>query len=159
MIKSFSFARSALAAAVLSIGLASAAYAVQPGTTGTEKSFQNEGLRSGVLIQKTNTATATAGAATLNAAGSGVVTSEALTTAAAATYTLTLTNDMIAAGDVVLASVKYGTSTTGSPVVTQVTPAAGSVVIIVQNIAASAAVNGTLKISFVVVKQSLNGSD
>ena len=96
----------------------------------------------------TKTASATAGAATLNKSA-GVITSEALTTAAGATYTLTLTDSAIAAADQVLASVQLGTATTGTPVVTTVTPAAGSVVIVVQNIHASAAVNGTIKISFV----------
>ena len=38
------------------------------------------------------------------------------------------------------------------PAVTTVTPAAGSLVIIVQNIHASAALNGTIKIAFVVHK-------
>jgi hypothetical protein len=99
----------------------------------------------------TKTATATAGAATLSK-GSGVITSEALTTAAGATYTLTLTNTAIAAADMVFASVANGTATTGTPVVATVKPAAGSVVIIIQNIHASAAVNGTLKIAFAVLK-------
>jgi hypothetical protein len=96
----------------------------------------------------TKTATATTGAATLNKA-SGVITSEALTTAAGATYTLTITNSAIAATSHVVASVAYGTSTTGMPCVTRVTPAAGSLVIIVQNIHASAALNGTIKVTFI----------
>lgn len=96
----------------------------------------------------TKTATATTGAATLNK-NAGVVTSEALTTAAAATYTLTLTDSAIAAADQVLASVQLGTATTGTPTIATVTPAAGSVVIVVQNIHASAALNGTIKITFV----------
>lgn len=99
----------------------------------------------------TKTATATAGAATLNKSA-GVITSEALTTAAGATYTLTLTDSTIAAADQVMASVQLGTATTGMPVVTTVTPAAGSVVIVVQNIHASAALNGTIKISYVALK-------
>ncbi|MBX9593931.1 MAG: hypothetical protein K2X46_06185 [Roseomonas sp.] len=99
----------------------------------------------------TKTAAATAGAATLDKLA-GVITSEALTTAAGASYTLTLTNSTIAAADQVFASVGYGTSTTGAPVVTRVTPAAGSVVVVVQNIHASAALNGTIRISFLVVK-------
>lgn len=137
-----------------------AAYAIQPGTTGTEKKFQAQGLRSGVLLQKTNTATATAGAATLNAAGSGVVTSEALTTAAQAQYTLTLTNNMIAAGDIVLASVKFGTATTGSPYIERITPGASSVVIIVRNgQSGDTVLNGTIVISFLVIKQNANGLD
>lgn len=96
----------------------------------------------------TKTAAATAGAATLNK-NSGVITSEALTTAAGASYTLTLTNSVIAATDQVFASVQYGTATTGSPAVVTVTPGAGSVVIVVQNISAATALNGTIKIAFV----------
>lgn len=95
----------------------------------------------------TKTAAATAGAATLNKAA-GVITSEALTTAAGATYTLTLTDSAIAAADQVFASVAMGTSTTGLPAITTVTPAAGSVVIVVRNAHASAALNGTIKIAF-----------
>lgn len=99
----------------------------------------------------TRTATATAGAATL-AKTSGVITTEALTTAAGATYTLTLTNSKIAAADQVYVSVANGTNTAGMPVVCTVTPAANSVVIVLQNIHASAALNGTLKISFALLK-------
>lgn len=99
----------------------------------------------------TKTASATTGAATLNKLA-GVITTEALTTAAGATYTLTLTNSKIAAADQVFVSVAYGTSTTGMPVVTRVTPDAGSVVVVVQNIHASAALNGTLRLSFLAVK-------
>ena len=99
----------------------------------------------------TKTATATAGAATLNKTA-GVVTSEALSTAAGSTYTLTLTDSAIAAADQVMASVQFGTSTTGTPAVTTVKPAAGSVVINIKNVDASAAFNGTLLISFVTFK-------
>lgn len=95
----------------------------------------------------TKTATATAGAATLNRMV-GQVTSESLTTAAGATYTLTLTNSYTLASDMVFASVQLGSSTTGMPVVTTVTPSAGQLVIVVQNIHATAALNGTIKISY-----------
>jgi hypothetical protein len=98
----------------------------------------------------TKTATAVAGAATLNKS-SGVVTSEALTTAAGADYTLTLTNSTIAAADVVLASVQL-TSAGGTPTIASVTPAAGSVVIVVQNIHASAAFAAAIKVAFAVLK-------
>jgi hypothetical protein len=94
-------------------------------------------------------ATAASGAATLNE-GFGVVTSESLTTAAGALYTLTLTDAAITANSIVMASVQLGTSTTGVPQVVSVAPATGSVVIIVKNIHASAAFNGTIKVSFVV---------
>lgn len=97
------------------------------------------------------TATAASGAATLNS-DVGIVTSEAITTAAGAVYTLTLTNSEIAAGDMVFASVSFGAGTGGMPNVAAVTPAAGSVVIKVQNIHASAAFNAAIVISFKVIK-------
>src|ERR1700747_463185 len=103
------------------------------------------------LSTGTKTATATSGAATL-AKDAGVITSEALTTAAGATYTLTLTDTEIAAADQVFASVQLGSATTGMPAITTVTPGAGSVVIVVQNVHASAALNGTIKIAFMVLK-------
>ena len=94
---------------------------------------------------------AVSGAATLNKA-SGQITTEALTTAAAAEYTLTITNSMVSATDLVMASVQNGTNTTGAPVLRTVTPSAGSLAIVVRNDHASAALNGTLKISFVIFK-------
>jgi len=94
------------------------------------------------------TATATSGAATLNNRF-GVITSEALTTAQNAIYTLTITNSAIKAGDIVLASVQNGTNDQGTPMIGSITPADGSVVIQVINKHASAeALNGTLKIAF-----------
>ena len=99
----------------------------------------------------TKTATATAGAATLSKM-SGKITSEALTTAAAAAYTLTLTNTNIAAADMVFASVANGTNSAGIPIVGRITPAAGSVTILIENQHAANAFNGTVVISFMVVK-------
>lgn len=95
-------------------------------------------------------ATSTAGAATINHTG-GVITTEALSTAAAATYTMTLTNNDIAANSAVMVSIGNGTNSAGAPVVTTVTPAAGSVVIVIKNVHASAALNGTLTIAFAVL--------
>jgi hypothetical protein len=99
----------------------------------------------------TKTATATAGAATLSKT-SGKITSEALTTAAGAVYTLTITNTKVVATDQCFASVAYGTSTTGAPAVTRVTPGAGSLVILVRNVDASVALNGTVVVSFFCLK-------
>lgn len=96
------------------------------------------------------TATATAGAATL-ANRFGVITSEALTTAQNAIYTLTITNTAVKATDLAFASVANGTNTQGTPMIEKVTPAAGSLVIRVVNKHATAeALNGTIKISFAV---------
>lgn len=103
------------------------------------------------LDSGTKTAAATAGAATLNKSA-GVITSESLTTAAAASYTLTLADTRIAAADQVFASVQLGTSTAGTPQIVNVTTSANQVVVVVKNIHATDAFNGTIKISFVVFK-------
>lgn len=155
MLRPFGFAAIAL------LAVATAAWAIQPGTSGTNKQFQNSGFRTGVLIQKNNTATASAGAATLNAAGSGIVTTEAVTTLAGSDYTLTLTNNMVAAADLVYATVQNGSNTTGAPFIRTITPAAGSVVIVVRNGqgVVDTSLTGTLKIGFFVIKQSVTGSD
>lgn len=100
----------------------------------------------------TKTAAATAGAATLNGVQSGKITSEALSTAAAASYTLTLTNDAIAASDQVFVSVANGTNTGGKPIVGRVTPGAGTVAVEISNEHASTAFNGTLVVSFLALK-------
>lgn len=104
-----------------------------------------------VLGVGTKTASASAGAATLNQP-SGKITSEALTTAAAAVYTLTLTDNKIAATDIVLVSVGNGTNTQGAMAVHSVVPASGSVVIKITNLHATEALNGTIVVSFTVVK-------
>ena len=97
------------------------------------------------------TATAVAGAASLNTYA-GKVTTEALTTAAGLDYTLTLTNEAISADDVVLVSIGNASNTGGSPLPGAVTPGAGSVSIVVQNGSATVAFNGTLQIGFRVQK-------
>lgn len=154
--------RSALIAAGLALALAGPALAIQPGTTGTEKRFQEQGLRSGVLIQKNNTAEATGAqtaTATLNAAGSGVITTASIAIPADSDYSLTLTNTMIEAGDIVFVSVWKGTALAGSMQVSEVAPSAGSVVIKVRNATGGTTTDGTYKIGFWVLKQSANGSD
>lgn len=98
---------------------------------------------------KKGTATGTSNASTLNRPY-GVITTESVTTAAGATFTETITSDDVAATDVCFASVT--TAGTGTPAITKVTPAAGSLVIIVQNIHASAAFNAVLKITYACFK-------
>lgn len=105
----------------------------------------------GTINADSSTATATAGAATLSKMA-GVVTSEGLTTAAAAAYTLTLTNTVIAATDLVFVSVANGTNSAGIPVVGRVTPGSGSCTILIENQHGADAFNGTIKISFLVIK-------
>lgn len=104
----------------------------------------------GKMTWLTGTASATAGAATLNSP-TGIITSESLTTAGLAAYTLTLTNSYIGAASNVMVTVFNGSNTQGTIVVGKVTPAAGSVVILIQNVHASQALNGTIKVSFVSI--------
>lgn len=129
--------------------IAAALFAISPAIAQlTQAPFRPDSFS---VDQGTKTATATAGAATL-AKSAGVVTSEAVTTAAGANYVLTLTNSRVAAADQVFASVANGTNSAGSPVVATVQPAGGSVVITIRNAHASAAFNGTLRVSFLIVK-------
>ena len=107
----------------------------------------NAGIPTASTLQ---TATGSAGASTLNGV-KGTITTESLSTAASTTYTETLTNSSIAANSIVLVTVGAGTSTTGQATVAQVTPGAGSATIKIQNASTSAALNGTLTISFLVV--------
>ena len=60
------------------------------------------------------------------------------------------TVSLIVATSIVLVTVGKGTATTGEPVVQFVTPATGSAVILIRNVAASAALNGTITINFAV---------
>jgi hypothetical protein len=124
-------------------------------TTLTGSTVTSTGLAtagSAKLDTGTKTASATAGAATLNK-NAGVITSEALTTAAGSEYTLTLTNSTIAAADQVFVALQNGTNTTYPIYVTTVTPGSGSAVIKVLNgNGSAAALNGTIKIAFMVLK-------
>lgn len=131
-------------------GLALLLIAATMGTVAFGQATQNHALP-GNLRLSSGTATATAGAATLNNKA-GKVTSESLSTAAAAAYTLTVTNSTVAATDVCFASVAYGTSSAGVPMVSRVTPGSSSLVIVVTNEHASNAFNGTIVVSFLCTK-------
>lgn len=130
MIKRLGFA---LLALLLSVTLAPAQNMTVPGN----------------LLLGCGTATGTSNASTL-ANKCGIITTESATTAAAATFTETITNTVVAATDICMATVT--TTGTGTPVITRVTPAAGSLVIIVGNVHASAAFNAVLLIAFVCFK-------
>lgn len=106
----------------------------------------------GVAPLNIKTATSSAGAVTLNGALQGRITTESLTTAAGATYTLTITDDQIVAADTVEAFIVGGSNSAGTPILLSSVAAAGSVVIKVYNAHASAAFNGTLFIAFNVDK-------
>ena len=120
--------------------------------TGTRSEAQDQVVQVEAVRYKNSSGSAAAGAITLNAPA-GIVTSEAITTAQNATYTLTITNSFIAASDIVTCSLANGTNTQGTPMIVRVTPAAGSLVILVKNMHDSAqALNGTIVVSFIATK-------
>lgn len=97
------------------------------------------------------TATLSSAAATLNKAA-GRITTEALTTAAEATETFTITNDQVTANSVVLVVISEYAGN-GTPVLAQVNPAAGSFVVTVVNSSAATALDAALKFDFVVLAE------
>ena len=111
--------------------------------TAAYTSFQVAALASSLIA---NTGTASSGAVTLNTF-SGLITSEAQTTAAGSTFTIVLTNSTIAATSVVQAIVRSKTNTVRGAYVSSITPASGSVTIVVTN-GGTAALNGTFVIPF-----------
>lgn len=98
-----------------------------------------------------STGNGTAGTATLNNK-CGVITTEALTVSPTASeYTVTLTNSVIAAGDIILFSIANGTNTTGLASATRTTPGTGSATIVFRHLS-SANFNGTMLINYFVIK-------
>lgn len=107
--------------------------------------FQLAALSAAINV---NTQTSTANAATSSTFMGRIVT-EAVTTAAGANYTMTLTNTICTATSNVQAAVYSGTNTVPGPIIFSITPAAGSCVILVRN-NGTAALNGTLVIVWMV---------
>lgn len=103
----------------------------------------------GVTTSRGGSASATAGAATLNS-GLGKVTSESITTAAGSDYILTLTNNQIIIGSNIQVSVSNGTNTTEGIAVNRVQSSTGGALIHIRNTNASVALNGTITINFVI---------
>lgn len=108
------------------------------------------GQMTGSILLDRGTATSTAGAATINHQA-GVVTTEALTTDAAAAYAFTLTNSRIATTSIVNVQLMGGTNTTRG-LECRAIPSNGSAAIsIYNNNVAGTALNGTLIFGFEVI--------
>lgn len=108
------------------------------------------GQMTGSLLFDRGVATSTAGAATVNHQA-GVITTEALTTAAAAAYAFTLTNSRITTASVVLLMLMGGTNTTRG-IELRAIPGSGSATLsLFNNNVAGTALNGTLIFGFVVI--------
>ena len=91
------------------------------------------------------TSTASSGAVTTKHQ-TGLITSESLSTAQNATYTLTITDPRIGSTSGILIQPMLGSTTSGSPILQSVTCSAGSAVVVVQNI--GPAISGTLVFPF-----------
>lgn len=122
------------------------------GFEGREKAYRNMELSMRGISSDISTGTASSKAVTINDY-MGLITSEDLTTAQNAVDVVTMTNDKVAVGDLVLVTLHNGTNTQGTPMLTTVTVTASTVAIRFANKhATSEAFNGTLKFSFVVIK-------
>jgi hypothetical protein len=100
----------------------------------------------------TATATGTGGTSTVTLSQPlGVITTGAITTAAAADHVMTVTNASVTSSSIIQVTVNKNSST-GWPVITSVEPGSGSYVIRITNAHASAAFNAALKLMVHVVK-------
>lgn len=81
----------------------------------------------------------------------GTITTVSTTLAAAAEADFIVTNSKVAATDCIVANIK-STSSAGTPIVSVVAVAAGSFTVRITNLHASAALDNTLLINFVVIK-------
>lgn len=124
-----------------------------PGTTGTNREMQKQAVSVGVEMSAFQNGTASGGACTVNG-GAGSITTDTLTTAAGSTYTLTVTNNVVTAGDIVWAQVGNGTNTAGQPNLASVLASAGAWSAVIQNIHGSTAFGGTLVVGFQVLKKA-----
>ena len=80
----------------------------------------------------------------------GILTTKSLTTAVNAEYNLTLTNSLITTASTVLAFIQTGSLSQGTPIIRAANPSSGSVAIVFRNIDPTNAINGNIKITFVV---------
>lgn len=119
--------------------------------------FRNVGLTGtltfgvgGQINADSGTGTASSGAVTVSKMA-GVITSESLTTTAGNAATITVTNTLVAATDLIFVTQVGGTNSAGTPIIKAV-PGSGSFVITLDNKHASAAFNGTFILAFLVVK-------
>ena len=104
-------------------------------------------ITAGGLVDVVPATDSQAGAACTVSANVGVATFTGLTTAAAASQELTITNTLCTTGSAILCSLSTLGANDGQCTVTRVQPGAGSFVVTYQNLGA-AAVNGNLILTF-----------
>lgn len=111
-------------------------------------------LKAGAILTASGKAAVTANAGNSYAVTANqsaiVVTTDALTTAAASAQTITISDSLVTTSSIVLIGRNGGTSTAGTPSIKAV-PTAGTITITIDNKHASAAFNGTFVISVVTL--------
>lgn len=122
------------------------------GEVGQEPKFRNLLLEHRGLATEKGSGTCVSSAVTISAY-LGQITTEALTTTQNSIETIVLTNTKAAVGDMVFWNVGLGTSSAGTPMAGTATITANTITFTIINKHASAvALNGTLKIDFMLVK-------
>lgn len=101
------------------------------------------------MPQSTVTAKAVSGAAVAHGK-TCLITTEALSQAAGASYVLTIGNSQIQDDSIVIPVISNGTNTQGDPSLATVTVSLGKAVINITNRHASQALNGTLKVALLI---------
>lgn len=79
---------------------------------------------------------------------SGVITTESLTTAGLAAETITVTDSFATTSSIIYCTVENLTNAQGTVVLGTVKPGSGSFVVVIQNVHATQALSGTLKLRF-----------
>lgn len=108
------------------------------------------------LVTRTSgvaTGTSSSNAATINGMH-GILTTASLNTAHQTDVTAqVITNNKVAAGDLVIAQIVGGTNTAGSAMIKSVTVAANTITVVIRNAHhTTGAFNGTIQIGFTVIK-------
>ena len=102
------------------------------------------------VVKATSTGTTTTWAVTVNNEAFEITT-DSLTCAVTTLPTMTITNSSITATSKVYVTLAKGTASTWVATIATVTPSAGQVIVVIQNIAASGSFNGTFVLSWFVV--------
>jgi hypothetical protein len=140
---------------LLSLAICSVAFGQSPALPAATTTTRAALIKTGVIRADgtiTATATGTGGTSTATlSAPLGVITTGAITTAAAADHVITVTNASVTAASIIHVSVNKNGST-GWPVITSVEPGTGTYVIRITNAHATAAFNAALKLMVHVVK-------
>lgn len=124
--------------------------------TGVNSAMRHQQVEVGVLDIDSGTGTCVTNAVTINR-GVGVITTESLTTAGAASQAIALTNSEIAVGDMIHIQWVGGTNTTVNFNISAVAVAGGATITL-NNTTAATAFNGTFILAFLVIKARAAGN-